>query len=124
MFTGRPRNLRTYLHDASIKALKCANDARTAAGGDPAAAGAARMVAASLAEVRDALDLRAPWLMDYPQVTFLLTETERVAGHAPFRLAVGAADLARLIVQEASEARAVAAEDHEGEEGEEGAGAQ
>lgn len=113
MFTDRPRNLRTYLNDASIKALKCANAARTGMSGDPVAAGAARMVSASLAEVRDALDLRAPWLTDYPQVASLLLETQRVAGQAPFRIAVEPAELARMVVDEVTEARAGFAKDRE-----------
>ncbi|MFD8339993.1 hypothetical protein ACFV42_46510 [Streptomyces solisilvae] len=101
MFPARPRNLRTFLHDASIKALKCANEVRTGVSGDPAAAGSARIVAASLAEVRDALDLRAPWLTDLPQVAYVLEEVARVAGSAPFRIAMPTAELARLIVEEA-----------------------
>jgi hypothetical protein len=110
MFTARPRNLRTFLHDASIKALKCANETRSGSGGDPSAAGGARVLSAVLAEVRDAVDLRAPWLTDYPQVVFVIGEAVRASSSSPVRLAMTVEELARLVVDEVSEARAAAAQ--------------
>lgn len=76
MFSAQPIGMRDYLNNSSIKALMCANDARTGMRGDPAAAAGARVCSAILAEVRDAFDLRAPWLRDRHQVTHMLKAAE------------------------------------------------
>lgn len=100
MFGPRPRTVRAYLNDASIKALTCANETSKAHGPADAAA-CARAMSAVLADMRDAVDVRAPWLRDKAQVTEVVRLVEDLSRRCTYRLDLGTEGLVMAVVDAA-----------------------
>lgn len=116
MFGPRPRSVRDFLNDQSAKALVCAVETGSGGSRQPEAAAGARIASALLADVRDALDLGAPWLMDKPQVLSVLTCAESATERCTFKIGMSAISLTDAV---AAAARVIAepVEDDEEEDG-------
>lgn len=122
MFGSRPRSVRDFLNDQSVKALKCAVESGVGGSAQPEAAAGARIASALLADVRDALDLKAPWLRDKPQVLSVLTCAEDATRRCVFKIGMTAVSLTEAVAQAASAADGEEEADTTGEDGSPSAG--